>query len=70
MNRLQELRKSKGLTQFQLAQQSGVGVSTLQKIESGFSNIRGIRLHHAIKLAQALNTTVADLAGEEQEEQP
>ena len=62
MNRLQKLRKAKKLTQEQLAQQSGVPLGTIQKIEHGANDIQNIHVDTALKLARALGTTAEDLA--------
>ena len=62
MNHLQELRKAKGLTQEQLARIAEINLTTIQKMESGVTDIEKIRLGNALKLARALGTTAEDLA--------
>ncbi|HEX2913575.1 MAG TPA: helix-turn-helix transcriptional regulator [Chloroflexia bacterium] len=57
-SRLQYLRKLRGLSQAQLAEVSGVDISTIQKLESGISSGREITRQ---KLAEALQTSVAYL---------
>ncbi|HEX2909650.1 MAG TPA: helix-turn-helix transcriptional regulator [Chloroflexia bacterium] len=56
--RLQYLRKLQGWSQAQLAEISGVDISTIQKLEVGISSGREITRQ---KLADALNTSVAYL---------
>lgn len=68
MNRLKTIRLAAGMTQEQLACTSGVKISTLQKMESGFSDINGIRLGNALKLAQALGVAVEELVKAPEEE--
>lgn len=68
MNRLKSLRIAAGMTQEQLALAANIKLSTLQKIERGFTDLEGIRLGNALKLAQALGITVEDLAKDADEE--
>jgi transcriptional regulator with XRE-family HTH domain len=58
--RLQALRKKANLSQSQLARLAGVPVSTLQDWEHGR---RYMRLESAMKLADALELTLDELAG-------
>ena len=51
-----------GMTQLQLAEASGVCVSTIRKIEGGTADIDNLTVRNAIGLAAALNTTVEELA--------
>lgn len=60
-NRLGTLRRERGLTQQQLSIKSGVGLSTLQKLENGANRLLGARAEIVLKLANALNTTVDNL---------
>ncbi|MBR4442531.1 MAG: helix-turn-helix transcriptional regulator [Clostridia bacterium] len=62
-NRLGALRRERGLTQQQLSRLSGVGLSTLQKLENGANRLLGARVEIALKLARALGVTVEDLLG-------
>lgn len=68
MNRLKTIRLAAGMTQEQLAFASNVKISTIQKIERGFSDINGIRLDTALKLACALGITVEELVKDPEEE--
>lgn len=49
-----ELRKSRGMTQKQLAEQVGVNVRWIQKIEHGDIDIKNITFINGIKLLRAL----------------
>jgi transcriptional regulator with XRE-family HTH domain len=56
--RLRELREERGFSQYSLAQQSGVGRSTIAALETGE---RGAHPSTTRALAQALRVTVPDL---------
>jgi len=56
--RLRELREERGFSQYDLAQQSGVGRSTIAALETGE---RGAHPSTTRSLAQALRVTVPDL---------
>lgn len=59
--RLKKIREDKGLTQEQLAKQSGISSRMIQKYESGGSRPR---YDAAEKLAQALDISISELLGE------
>lgn len=60
-DRLREARKRRGLTQRELAQQSGVSLSLIRKLEQGdYDN--GIRLETVRKMAVALDAPTSALA--------
>lgn len=61
------LRKSKGLSQEQLADESSINLRTLQRIESGSTEPRGNTLR---AIAKALNTPLEDLLDSTQEANP
>lgn len=63
-NRLGALRRERGLTQQQLSVKSGVGLSTLQKLENGANRLLGARTEIVLKIAKALDVTVETLADE------
>ena len=68
--KLQELRKNRGLTQEELAKKMGYkSKSTINKIENGTNDIPQSKV---VKFAEVLETTVADLMGwkEDIEEKP
>lgn len=58
---VQELRKEKGMTQFDLAVASGVKLSTLQKIERVPSIPLGTSVEVVVRLARTLGVSVEDL---------
>lgn len=58
---VQELRREKGMTQQELADASGVKISTLQKIERMRSMPMGTSVEVALRLARALGVSVEDI---------
>lgn len=64
MTRLAELRTVAGITQQELARQSGVKQGIISLIESGSTQFP--RLDTAAKLARALGCTIDDLLGEKE----
>jgi transcriptional regulator with XRE-family HTH domain len=56
--RIKELRKEKGLTQFDLATEIGIDDANLRKIESGKTNPT---IKTIYRIAQALQVNVQDL---------
>ena len=57
-NRLRELRKAKGLTQQQLAQESGVHRTNIARYETGRNSLSERNL---IRIAGALNMSVDEV---------
>lgn len=55
---LAEIRKSKGITQKQLAEKSGVNIRQIQRIESGGSDMGNVTLKNAVAIADALGVDV------------
>lgn len=51
---IKEMRKGKGLTQKQLAEQIGVNIRWVQKLEAGDTKLENITFLNAIKLIRAL----------------
>ncbi len=66
--KIRDLRSQHGLTLEQVAQQVGVGKSTVRKWETGF--IENMRRDKIAKLASALHTSPAYLMGWEDNPQP
>lgn len=64
MTKLAELRTAAGITQQELARQSGVKQGIISLIESGSTQFP--RLDTAAKLARALGCTIDDLLGEKE----
>ena len=60
--RIREIRKSKRMTQMDLAKLVGVRFQQVQKYETGFNRVSASRLY---MIAQALEVEVADLFGDE-----
>lgn len=58
---LKEIRQSRGLSQSQLAEKSGLTVRTLQHYEQGSRSIDGAKLNTLIDLATTLNCSVSDI---------
>ena len=52
---IKEIRKEKGFTQKQLAEQMGVNVRWVQKLEAGEIKLENITFLNAIKLIKALD---------------
>lgn len=58
---LQRIRKESNLSMKQLAEFSGVSLLTIQKLESGSTEITQAKLETLIKIANALDVKVVDL---------
>lgn len=58
---LQRIRKESNLSMRQLAEFSGVALLTIQKLESGSTDITQAKLETLIKIANALEIKVIDL---------
>ena len=61
MNKLQEKRKEKGLSQSQLAEASGVNKRMIQYYEQGAKDIRKAQVETVFKLAHALGCLIEDI---------
>ena len=59
---LQEIRKSRGFTQVQFAEKTGISKSLIQKLEIGERKIEMCRLDTVIALCMALDCKMQDLA--------
>ena len=62
--RLGDLRRAAGLSQQDLSDESGVKITTIQKLESGANDIMGAKVATVLALARALGTTVEELVKE------
>ena len=65
MSNLETIRKSRNLTQKELALLSGVRLITIHKLESGLLDINKSKLTTLIKLAKALKCKVVDLVSKD-----
>ena len=61
--RLEELRKRRGWTQYQLAQMSGVPRQVIARLESGTRQSENMTVGVARRLARALGVSVDHLIG-------
>lgn len=62
-NPLQQARKAAGLTQKQLAEQTGIPLTLIQKLENGTREMAKVNVGYALKIARALGTTAEELFG-------
>lgn len=58
---LAEIRKSRGMTQKELALAAGVGESTIQLWESDTKRTMAASVTNLAKVAEALNVTIGDI---------
>ena len=61
--KLKEIRTAKGLTQQELSAQSGINISTIQKIERGENNLSGAKFSTVLALYRVLGGGVFIAAG-------
>ena len=60
-NKLKAMRESKGLSQAQLSEKSGVHLRTLQYYEQNRLNINGCKVEKIFSLALALDCDIEDI---------
>jgi len=60
------LRAGAGLTQSQLAEQTGINIRQLQRLEAGGIKAANVTLANALKLAEALHCTPGELLEKEE----
>lgn len=58
---LKEVRKSRGLTQKELSELSGINLKTIQKYEQGVIDINNANIYTLYKLANTLNCYIWQL---------
>lgn len=63
---LKDIRLSRGLSQSQLAEKSGVNLRTLQQYEQGSRDINGASLSSLADLCIALNCNLPDILTDEE----
>lgn len=61
--KLKEIRQKKGLTQQELSVQSGINLSTIQKLERGENNLSGAKFSTVLALYRVLGSDVFIAAG-------
>lgn len=66
--KLKEIRQKKGLTQQELSVQSGINLSTIQKLERGENNLSGAKFSTVLALYRVLGSDVFIVAGMTEEE--
>lgn len=59
--KLKEMRQSRGLSQSQLAEKTGINVRTIQHYEQGSKNFDHARIDTIIKVCIALNCKLEDI---------
>lgn len=62
--KLQALRLAAGLSQSQLAEETGISVRMIQKYEQGAKDLNGAKLHTLLKLCLALKCRLSDIVTE------
>lgn len=65
MNKLKKMRESRGLSQLQLAEKSGIQVRTLQHYEQGVLNFDHCKIDKIFAVALALDCDVEDILTDE-----
>ena len=65
LERLKEIRKSKGISRQTLANISGVSRDTIDALENGKTNVREAKLNTLLSLATALRVKVKHLLPDE-----
>ncbi len=60
-DKLQQVRKERGLSQAALAEKAGLNVRTIQHYEQGSKDLNGARLSTLLKLCKVLNCKLRDI---------
>lgn len=66
MNNLKKLRTAKCLSQLELSHKSGIALSVISKLETGFTDVMQTRVCTMAALAKALDCTIENLIGDEE----
>ena len=61
MNKLQQIRKQRGLSQSQLSEKSHVKLINIQMYETNKRNINTAQVNNVYKLAKAIDVTIEEL---------
>ena len=59
--KMQELRKSRHLSQSQLAEATGISVRMIQKYEQGEKDLNGAKLETILRICSALDCKMIDI---------
>lgn len=65
ISKLQDFRKKKGLSQFELAKYSDVSIQAIQKYEQNVMSIDSCRLSSLLRIADVLSVSFLDLLEDE-----
>jgi len=65
MTKLKKMRESRGLSQSQLAEKTGVNVRAIQYYEQGVLNFDGCKVNKIFKIALALDCDIEDIIEDE-----
>ena len=60
-DKLQQMRKERGLSQATLAEKAGLNVRTIQHYEQGSKDLNGARLSTLLKLCKVLDCKMVDI---------
>lgn len=66
--KLKEIRQAKDMTQQQLSNESGIKITTIQKLERGENNLSGAKFSTVLALYRVLGSDVFIAAGMTEEE--
>lgn len=61
MNNIRELRKTRNLTQKQLAEKAGINIRLIQKYESGEYDAEKMTVKNALAVSAALECTIEEM---------
>lgn len=65
LNKLQQFRKEKGLTQQELSTLSGIQLNTIKALEQGISQLSNAKASTIMALAKALKMSMEELIAED-----
>lgn len=65
MNRLKNMRESKGLSQAQLAKKAGISLQRLQHYEQGFRDINKAEVMVVLRIADTLGCDIREILNKE-----
>ena len=59
IDKIKEVREAKGISQYKLAQLTGINRSTIKRYEDGF--IKKISFEHLLKMCEALEINIKEI---------